>query len=101
MSVIGSTVEGEIGTAEKEFRAFQPFFLQLDPPPLLTEGDEIDLPVVARNYLDSAQALNLEMASSSWFSLLSPAQQHTEIPANSSVQQVFSMRATSKVAGGK
>jgi hypothetical protein len=101
MSVIGSTVDGEIGTAEKEFRAFQPFFLQLDPPPVLTQGDEIALPVVARNYLDKPQSLNLEMASGDWFSLLSPAQQSTEIAANSSVKQVFSFRATKKITDGK
>src|SRR5262250_3560879 len=38
MSVVGSTVDGEIGIAEKEFRAFQPFFAEHDPPKVLTEG---------------------------------------------------------------
>jgi hypothetical protein len=101
MSVIGSTVDGEVGTAEKEFRAFQPFFLQLDPPPVLTQGDEIALPVVARNYLDQAQPLDLEMAPSDWFSLLSPARQHAEIAAGGSVKQVFAFRATRTVVDGK
>ena len=44
MSVVGSTVDGEIGIVEKEFRAFQPFFAEHDPPKVLTEGDEISLP---------------------------------------------------------
>jgi hypothetical protein len=101
MSVIGSTVDGEVGTAETEFRAFQPFFLQLDPPPVLTQGDEIALPVVARNYLDKAQPVDLKMASGDWFTMLSPAQQHTEIAAGDSVRQVFSFRATRTVVDGK
>src|SRR5262249_61075976 len=49
MSVVGSTVDDEIGVAETEFRAFQPFFAEHDPPKVLTEGDEISLPVVLRN----------------------------------------------------
>ena len=101
MSVIGSTEDGEIGTAEKEFRAFQPFFLQLDPPPVLTQGDEISLPVVSRNYLDKAQELDLEMASADWFSLLSPARQHTQIAAGESAKQIFSFQATKKVIDGR
>jgi len=101
MSVIGSTEDGEIGTAEKEFRAFQPFFLQLDPPPVLTQGDEIALPVVARNYLDKAVALDLEIAPADWFSLLSPAKQHIQIAAGESATQIFSFQATKKVADGR
>ncbi len=101
MSVIGSTTEGEVGTAEKEFRAFQPFFLQLDPPPVLTVGDEIALLVVARNYLDKAQSLDLEMVPGDWFTLHSPARQHTDIAAGDFAKQVFASRATKEVDDGK
>src|SRR5258708_28693727 len=38
MSVIGSIVDGKIGMAETEIRAFQPFFAQLDPPRLFAAG---------------------------------------------------------------
>jgi hypothetical protein len=57
MSVIGSTSDGEITTAETKIRSFQPFFANLDPPRVLTEGDRISLPVVLRNYLDLKQAV--------------------------------------------
>jgi len=57
MSVIGSTADGEIGTAETEIRSFQPFFAELDPPRVLTEGDRISLPVVLRNYLERKQSV--------------------------------------------
>ena len=65
LPVIASTEDGEIGTAEKEILAFQPFFIEHDPPRVLTEGDEIALPVVLRNYLDKTQVvetLNLSSA---------------------------------------
>jgi hypothetical protein len=51
MSVIGSTETGEIGVAETEIKTFQPFFAELEPPQVLTQGDQISLPVVLRNYL--------------------------------------------------
>jgi uncharacterized protein YfaS (alpha-2-macroglobulin family) len=70
MSIIGSTAEGEIGTAEREIKAFQPFFVEHDPRRVLTEGDEIALPVVLRNYLDRRQAVDLEIKPEKWFSLL-------------------------------
>ncbi len=55
MSVIGSTENGELGVAETEFKAFQPFFVEHDPPRVLTEGDQISLPIVLRNYLEREQ----------------------------------------------
>ncbi|HSE22364.1 MAG TPA: alpha-2-macroglobulin family protein [Pyrinomonadaceae bacterium] len=60
MAVIGSTEDGEMGTAETEIRAFQPFFAELDPPRVLTQGNRISLPVVLRNYLEN-QYVNLEL----------------------------------------
>jgi hypothetical protein len=59
MSVIGSAADGEITTAETEIRSFQPFFADLDPPRVLTEGDRLSLPVVLRNYLNVKQAVTL------------------------------------------
>jgi len=70
MSVIGSTEDGQIGTIEKEIKAFQPFFIEHDPPKVLTEGDEISLPVVVRNYLERTQTVDLMLKPESWFTLL-------------------------------
>ena len=58
MSVIGSTEDGELGVAETEFKAFQPFFVEHDPPRVLTEGDQISLPIVLRNYLEREQPVD-------------------------------------------
>jgi uncharacterized protein YfaS (alpha-2-macroglobulin family) len=45
---------------EKEIKAFQPFFLDHEPPRFLTDGDEIALPVTVRNYLERAQRVDLD-----------------------------------------
>ncbi|MFL6230517.1 MAG: MG2 domain-containing protein [Pyrinomonadaceae bacterium] len=101
MSVIGSNERGEIGTAEREFRAFQPFFVELDPPPVLTEGDEINLPVVVRNYLDTPQRVALDLKPESWFTLLAPATRATQVAAGDSARETFPLRAVASVKEGK
>lgn len=101
MAVIGSTEDGQIGTVEKEFKSFQPFFVEHDPPRILTEGDEISLPVVVRNYLQRSQTVNLEIKPETWFSLLGPATKSTEVPAGDANRQSFDLRATASVTDGK
>src|SRR5258705_1620470 len=70
MSVIRSTEAGEIGMAETEIHAFQPFFAELDPPRVLTEGDRISLPVVLRNYLGRQQIVDMDLKPESLFNVL-------------------------------
>jgi len=99
--VIGSTEDGRIGTTEKEIKAFQPFFVEHDPPRVLTEGDEISLPVVIRNYLSQAQKVALEIKPESWFSLLGPAQKQTSVAAGDAMRETFDLRVVSSVKDGK
>jgi hypothetical protein len=101
MSVIGSTEDGQIGTAEKEIKAFQPFFVEHDPPRILTEGDEISLPVIVRNYLDRTQPISLEIKPESWFSLLGPATKRSEVAAGDAARETFDFRATASVKDGR
>jgi len=101
MSVIASTEDGRLGTAETEFLAFQPFFVEHDPPRVLTEGDEISLPVVLRNYLPRAQGVDVEMKPESWFALNGAAHQRAEVPAGDAARPVFDFRAVASVIDGK
>ncbi|HYO91698.1 MAG TPA: alpha-2-macroglobulin family protein, partial [Pyrinomonadaceae bacterium] len=101
MSVIGSTESGEIGTAEREIRAFQPFFVEHDPPRILTEGDEIALPVVLRNYLERQQSVALEIKPENWFSLTGASAKRAEVRAGDATREVFSFRTMSSVKDGK
>ena len=102
MSVIGSTLDGEVGMAETEFRAFQPFFVEHNPPRVLTEGDEIELPVVLRNYMEKAQTVELEIKPESWFTLLGASEKHAVVvAARDAARETFRFRAISMVDEGR
>ena len=93
MAVIASTQDGRIAEAESDFRTFQPFFLDFNPPPILTQGDQIDIPVTVRNYRDQAQKVNVSLASNDWSMVQGNATQQVSIPANSSVNVAYSIQA--------
>ncbi|HEY7786597.1 MAG TPA: MG2 domain-containing protein [Pyrinomonadaceae bacterium] len=101
MSVIGSTEDGLLGILEQEFRAFQPFFVEHEPPRILTEGDEISLPVVVRNYLERPQPVRLSIKPESWFKLLGPTERNATIPAGEAKNEIFGFRAASSIKDGK
>lgn len=93
LAVVGTTLDGQIGTAQTEIRAFQPFFVEHDPPKNLTVGDEISLPVVVRNYTARKQLIDVAMKGENWFSLLSSSNQKTSIAAGNSGKALFPFRA--------
>jgi uncharacterized protein YfaS (alpha-2-macroglobulin family) len=51
---VGSSADGRIVDTLSDIRAFQPFFLDFQPPSSLTAGDEISLPLNVRNYIDTS-----------------------------------------------
>lgn len=101
MSVIASTLDGEIGIAEREIQAFQPFFVEHDPPRILTEGDQIHLPVVLRNYLAEAQSVRVEIKPEGWFNLLGPGEQEARVAAGDAARTIFGFRAAASIKDGK
>ena len=101
MLAIASTEDGRVGYTEKEIRSFQPFFVELDPPRILTEGDMISLPAVTRNYLDSAQSVELEIKPENWFSLTGPPRRQVSILSGDSAREYFDIRAVASVTDGK
>jgi hypothetical protein len=101
LAVIASTADGLIGVTEREIRAFQPFFIEHDPPRVLTENDEIALPIVVRNYLNKSQTVDLEIKSAPWFTLLGPARKQTEIAAGDASRLTFDFRAVAAIKDGK
>lgn len=100
LAVIASTVDGRIGVAETDVLAFQPFFVEHDPPRILTAGDEIALPVVVRNYLDHKQTVALDFSPAAWFQLLSAPRQQIEVNAGDAARATFDFRATASVKEG-
>jgi len=68
---------------------------------VLTEGDEISLPVVVRNYLERAQQIDLEIKPENWFSLLGPARKRSGVAAGDAKRETFDFRAINSVKDGK
>ena len=87
--------------AETEIKSFQPFFVEHDPPRILTEGDQLSLPIVLRNYLERAQTVDLEIKPESWFTVLGSARQSATVPAGGSARQTFDLKAVAAVKDGK
>ena len=100
MSVFASTEAGQVGLAERELHSFQPFFLENDPPKKLTEGDQISLPIVLRNYTSEPQTVSAEMQPAPWFTMISAAQQNVTVPAGGDASPVFTFRADHTVREG-
>jgi uncharacterized protein YfaS (alpha-2-macroglobulin family) len=66
---LASTVRGALGSSTAPLRVFQDFFIDLDLPVSVTEGDEISVPVAVYNYLPTPQRVSLELRQDSWFTL--------------------------------
>ncbi|HLJ29415.1 MAG TPA: alpha-2-macroglobulin family protein [Candidatus Angelobacter sp.] len=101
MSVIASTTDGQLGIAEKELRTFQPFFVDHEPPKILTQGDQIELPVLLRNYMNKPQQVEVKLEHASWFSILSASQQSVSVPRGEDTAAHFLISADHSVREGK
>ncbi|NUN50126.1 MAG: hypothetical protein HUU15_14965, partial [Candidatus Brocadiae bacterium] len=73
--------DGRLGAADAPLRVFQPFFVDLDLPVALTQGDEIWLPVAVYNYLPDPQSVALAFEVESGFEILDGATRSVEVAA--------------------
>lgn len=94
IAAIASTLDGRVAEADADLRAFQPFFLEFNPPPELTSGDRVDLPVTVRNYTDNTRTVALRFPANDWSEAQSPAARSLTVAANSSSNVAYSLRAT-------
>jgi hypothetical protein len=70
MAMIASTQHGALGTSTSSLKVFQDFFVDLDLPVTLTQGDRVSIPVAIYNYSDSAGDVSLHLEADNWFSLV-------------------------------
>lgn len=70
MAMIASTQQGALGTSTSSLKVFQDFFVDLDLPVTLTQGDRVSIPVAIYNYSNSRGDVNLELQADDWFSLV-------------------------------
>lgn len=75
VSAVASDGQGRVGTGQGGVRVFQDFFLDLDAPLTLTEGDEVSITAVINNFLPDPQTVNLVANAGDWAELVSGAGQ--------------------------
>ncbi|MGA2115232.1 MAG: MG2 domain-containing protein [Bryobacteraceae bacterium] len=69
MAMMASTARGALGSGTAGIRVFQDFFVDLDLPVTLTQGDTVSIPVAVYNYSEAHGDVDLKLDSADWFSL--------------------------------
>jgi hypothetical protein len=100
LHALASTTDGRVGVLDRTFKTFQPFFVDLDAPLVLTVGDEITLPVNLRNYTSKPISLPVTLKPADWISPLTPAKVDATVPSNGTAPVTFGFRATKAVETG-
>ena len=77
MAMLASTTHGALGTATSSVKVFQDFFVDLDLPVALTQGDRISIPVAVYNYSGADGHVSLHLHPEDWFSLVGDSSEKT------------------------
>jgi hypothetical protein len=75
LAATGSTSSGLLGSTRIDLRVFQDFFVDLDLPGAMTQGDRLSVPVTVYNYLKRGQTVTLKLKREPWFSPAGPLKQ--------------------------
>jgi hypothetical protein len=70
MAMLASTTHGALGSSTANLKVFQDFFVDLDLPVTLTQGDRISIPVAVYNYSGARGDVSLQLHKDDWFSLV-------------------------------
>jgi uncharacterized protein YfaS (alpha-2-macroglobulin family) len=70
MAMLASSTHGALGSATSSLKVFQDFFVDLDLPVTLTQGDRVSIPVAVYNYSGTRGDVRLQLQSDDWFSLV-------------------------------
>jgi len=100
LTALANTVNGSLGSTTGNLRCFQDFFIDIDLPVSLTQGDRVSIPVAVYNYLPQAQKVRLELTKADWFELTGPDRHELEIAANDVDVRYFTITAK-KLGSGK
>jgi uncharacterized protein YfaS (alpha-2-macroglobulin family) len=69
MAMLASTRSGALGTATSSLKVFTDFFVDLDLPVTLTQGDRVSIPIAVYNYSGKSGNVCLKLQPDEWFSL--------------------------------
>ena len=70
MAMFASTKDGALGSGASSMKVFQDFFVDLDLPVTLTQGDRVSIPVAIYNYAKQRGDVTLKLQPDDWFSLV-------------------------------
>ena len=70
MAMMASTARGALGSGTSSLKVFQDFFVDLDLPVVLTQGDRVSIPVAVYNYSGAPGKVSLQLQTDEWFSLV-------------------------------
>jgi hypothetical protein len=70
MAMLASTAHGALGSSTSSIKVFQDFFVDLDLPVTLTQGDRVSVPIAVYNYSGARGSVSLKLQPEDWFSLV-------------------------------
>jgi uncharacterized protein YfaS (alpha-2-macroglobulin family) len=73
MAMVASTPRGALGSGTSSLKVFQDFFVDLDLPVTITQGDRLSLPVAIYNYAGARGQVSLHLQPEDWFQLVQDA----------------------------
>jgi alpha-2-macroglobulin-like protein len=82
MAMLASTARGALGSGTSSLKVFQDFFVDLDLPVKLTQGDRVSLPVAIYNYSGVNGEASLQLQPADWYSLVNDSAAKT-VPVES------------------
>jgi uncharacterized protein YfaS (alpha-2-macroglobulin family) len=75
------SARGQLGSTATPVTVFQDFFVDIDFPVSLTQGDAVSVPVAVYNYLKEPQTVRLKVDREDWFELLDDEERTIELGA--------------------
>ncbi|HSR29203.1 MAG TPA: alpha-2-macroglobulin family protein, partial [Anaerolineae bacterium] len=94
LTALASAQDGRLGSATAPIRVFQDFFVDIDLPLALTQGDEVSMPVAVYNYLETGQQVQLTLEAQDWFESLGESSQNVEIAPGDVTVVYFPIKVT-------
>jgi uncharacterized protein YfaS (alpha-2-macroglobulin family) len=69
MALTASTARGALGSGTSSIKVFQDFFVDLDLPVTLTQGDRVSIPVAVYNYSGASGEVGLQLQTADWYGM--------------------------------
>lgn len=93
MAMSAVSKDGRLGGEESGVRVFQPFFVDLDLPVSLTQGDEVWIPVAVYSYLKTPQTVRLSFEAEGGFDVLGEREKAVDVKPGDVTSIRFHVRA--------